>query len=143
MAGSNSTPLSPKSAQRFAFIAQSGSKVDVDGKRRAHSHAQANYRRRTAHTRSDSKTVELDVTSLLDQRPQTTTPNDDSAALIPSTVLDANRSDPFDSWGLPGDRHRVARLWDHGQIDSSLQQIANIKLTYHQYMMEHVPNFEL
>ncbi|KAL7935579.1 hypothetical protein V8C35DRAFT_278595 [Trichoderma chlorosporum] len=98
-------------ATQFEFIVLSGDETgkDLETQRRVRSVAQANYRRQHPYERRRT-TVELDVTPLLDGSIH----NISSRQSIPgpSTILDASRSDPFQSFGFGGDR-RAHRLWDH------------------------------
>jgi hypothetical protein len=106
--------ISMPQQRRFEFIPVSGKerRTDSETLRRVHSHTQAEYRRRHA-SKHRQKTVELDVTPLLDR------------SLVQhhghslSIRLDNSRSDPFQSFKLGEDR-RAHRLWDHGAVLSKL-----------------------
>jgi hypothetical protein len=55
----------------------------------------------------------------------------------PATMLDANRSDPFESFRIVGGR-RGHQLWDHGKFGR-----LNVSwYSYKQFTMGHVPCFE-
>ncbi|OAP64168.1 hypothetical protein AYL99_00140 [Fonsecaea erecta] len=114
--GSDSAPPAPAAEQRFQFIAVSGRepRPSAETRRLVHSHAQANYRRRHPH-RPRQTTWEVDVSALVDESAQniTNTSNTTSQAAVgPVTLLPANRSDPFQSFGIEAGS-RAHRLWDH------------------------------
>jgi hypothetical protein len=93
----------------FEFISVSGNNLRGDRvtRRRVRSHAQADYRRRNPPPPQQARTVELDVTPLLDgSLPSATRP----PGLL--TPLDASWSDPFGTF--PVDRsHKSRELWSH------------------------------
>ncbi|KAF3063013.1 hypothetical protein CFAM422_010488 [Trichoderma lentiforme] len=99
--------------KEFEFIVLSGDETgrDRETQRRVRSVAQANYRRQHPYERRQT-TVELDVTPLLDGTIQSS--NALPSQVVPRlmTILDASRSDPFQSFGF-GDNRRAHRLWDH------------------------------
>ncbi|UKZ68136.1 uncharacterized protein TrAtP1_009172 [Trichoderma atroviride] len=99
--------------KRFEFIVLSGDDTgrDPETRRRVRSVAQANYRRQHPYERRQT-TVELDITPLLDGSLQRANTSFSQRYPGPTTLLDASRSDPFQSFGLGGDR-RAHRLWDH------------------------------
>ncbi|UKZ53377.1 hypothetical protein TrVGV298_007169 [Trichoderma virens] len=99
--------------QKFEFIVLSGDETgrDPETQRRVRSVAQANYRRQHPYERRQ-RTVELDITPLLDGSIQSSNTFHNQVLPRPSTLLDASRSDPFQSFGIGGDR-RAHRLWDH------------------------------
>ncbi|KAL7905383.1 hypothetical protein GGI35DRAFT_460574 [Trichoderma velutinum] len=105
---------SPNSrAKEFEFIVLSGDQTgrDPETQRRVRSVAQANYRRQHPYERRQT-TVELDVAPLLDGTVQSSNASPSQVPPTPMTILDASRSDPFQSFGFGGDR-RAHRLWDH------------------------------
>ncbi|EXJ66631.1 uncharacterized protein A1O5_10302 [Cladophialophora psammophila CBS 110553] len=104
----------PKPEQQYQFIAVSGpeTRPSAETRRLVHSHAQANYRRRHPH-RQRQTTWELDVSPLLVDSSSQGVSNTTSQAVVgPVTVLPANRSDPFRSFGIDAGS-RAHRLWDH------------------------------
>lgn len=100
-------------AKEFEFIVLSGDETgrDPETQRRVRSVAQANYRRQHPYERRQ-RTVELDVTPLLDGTIQNSNALPSQVVPRPTTILDASRSDPFQSFGF-GDNRRAHRLWDH------------------------------
>jgi hypothetical protein len=108
--GQDSNNALPK---RFEFIVLSGDETgrDPETRRRVRSVAQANYRRQHPYERRQN-TVELDVTPLMDGSLQNFNTSFNRRLPGPTTLLDSSRSDPFQSFGLGGDR-RAHRLWDH------------------------------
>ncbi|KIW30883.1 uncharacterized protein PV07_02575 [Cladophialophora immunda] len=100
--------------QQYQFIAVSGGETrpSAETRRLVHSHAQANYRRRHPH-RPRQTTWELDVSPLLDDPAQSNPSGPaNQTAIGPVTLLPANRSDPFQSFGIEAGS-RAHRLWDH------------------------------
>lgn len=99
--------------RQFEFIVLSGDDTgrDPETRRRVRSVAQANYRRQHPYERRQT-TVELDITPLLDGSLQSSNALLNQRLPGPTTLLDASRSDPFQSFALGGDR-RAYRLWDH------------------------------
>lgn len=100
----------PQRQKKFEFISVSGKerRTDPETLRRVHSHTQAEYRRRHA-SKNQQKTVDLDITPLLDR----TLVQHQRYSL--STCVDNSRSDPFQSFKL-GENNRAHRLWDHGTV---------------------------
>lgn len=99
--------------KQFEFIVLSGDDTgrDPETRRRVRSVAQANYRRQHPYERRQTA-VELDITPLLDGSLHNFNTSLMRRLARPTTLLDASRSDPFQSFGLGGDR-RAHRLWDH------------------------------
>ncbi|PON21903.1 hypothetical protein TGAM01_v209159 [Trichoderma gamsii] len=99
--------------KQFEFIVLSGDDTgrDPETRRRVRSVAQANYRRQHPYERRQTA-VELDITPLLDGSLHNFNTSLMRRLAGPTTLLDASRSDPFQSFGLGGDR-RAHRLWDH------------------------------
>jgi hypothetical protein len=98
-----------RSQEILCFVALSGKerRVDAATRRRIHSHAQANFRRRNPQHQRRRTTVELDVAALVDGKFQNVP--------TPVTFLDASRLDPFETLPIVGGR-RGYRLWDHGKF---------------------------
>ncbi|PKK51044.1 hypothetical protein CI102_2949 [Trichoderma harzianum] len=88
-------------AKEFEFIVLSGDETgrDRETQRRVRSVAQANYRRQHPYGRRRT-TVELDVTPLLDGTIQSPNALPSQVVPRPMTILDASRSDPFQSFGF-------------------------------------------
>ncbi|KIW46593.1 uncharacterized protein PV06_02258 [Exophiala oligosperma] len=97
----------------LAFISQSSrtGRVDRETQRRVHSHAQANYRRRTSR-RKHQNTVELNVAPPLRRDSTHAELTQHRQHPSPATILDASRTDPFETFALQGGR-RAHQLWDH------------------------------
>ncbi|KAM0261819.1 hypothetical protein ACHAQJ_002022 [Trichoderma viride] len=92
----NDFDAATSSTRRFEFIAVSGTetRTNLESLRRARSHPQAEYRRRSRRQQQVTR-----------KRQQTPVPG-------PLSFLGAGRVDPFQSFHL-GDNPRVHRLWDH------------------------------
>ncbi|KAJ4854164.1 uncharacterized protein T069G_11143 [Trichoderma breve] len=100
-------------AKEFEFIVLSGDETgrDRETQRRVRSVAQANYRRQHPYKRRQT-TVDLDVTPLLDGTIHSSNAGPSQVLPRSMSILDASRSDPFQSFGF-GDNRRAHRLWDH------------------------------
>jgi hypothetical protein len=115
--GSQLTRASP-SGRCFEFITVSGGQPggDAGSRRRARSHAQADYRRRHPYQRQQRE-FELNISPLTEQFQAA-----ESAILPrPATLLSASRSDPFATFNI-GDSYRSRQLWDHGKYESLLRR---------------------
>lgn len=117
-------------ASHFEFISVVGDNVagDAATRRRVRSHAMVDYRRRTAKPkRKETIAIEFDTNPLLQGSASLPLPfspplhekqqscTDGSVALAPLSMLDASRSDPFETFPIDRDR-RARRLWDHSTI---------------------------
>ncbi|OAL20499.1 hypothetical protein AYO22_08800 [Fonsecaea multimorphosa] len=121
--------------QQYQFIAVSPgreTRPSAETRRLVHSHAQANYRRRQGphhlQRRQRQTTWEVDVSPLLSKDDSTAAQNTSggitsstattagqstgAVAISPVSLLAANRSDPFQSFGIEAGS-RAHRLWDH------------------------------
>ncbi|EHK50807.1 hypothetical protein TRIATDRAFT_54642, partial [Trichoderma atroviride IMI 206040] len=115
---------------RFEFIVLSGDDTgrDPETRRRVRSVAQANYRRQHPYERRQT-TVELDITPLLDGSLQRANTSFSQRYPGPTTLLDASRSDPFQSFGLGGDLYdgscpKFNTLVQIGFVDIARETIA-------------------